>query len=42
MLAHHQETIDRLTAHFQPDPAFLALIIGGSVVKELARPDADW
>jgi hypothetical protein len=41
MLPHHQQTIDRLTAHFQADPAFLALIIGGSVVKGLARPDSD-
>jgi hypothetical protein len=41
MLAHHQETIARLTAHFQSDPAALALIIGGSVAKGLARPDSD-
>jgi hypothetical protein len=30
-----------LTAHFQDDPAFLALIIGGSLVKGLGRPDSD-
>ena len=41
MLPHHQQTIDRLTAHFQADPAYVALIIGGSVVKGLARPDSD-
>jgi hypothetical protein len=41
MLPHHQQTIDRLTAHFAADPAFLALIIGGSLVKGLARPDSD-
>lgn len=41
MLPHHQQTIDRLTAHFESDPAFLALIIGGSIVKGLARPDSD-
>ncbi len=41
MLPHHQQTIDRLTAHFQDDPGFPALIIGGSVVKGLARPDSD-
>ncbi|MBZ0308487.1 MAG: nucleotidyltransferase domain-containing protein, partial [Anaerolineae bacterium] len=41
MLPHHQQAIDRLTAHFQDDSAFLALIIGGSIVKGLARPDSD-
>jgi hypothetical protein len=41
MLAHHQQTIDRLSAHFQADPAALALIIGGSVAKGLCRPDSD-
>lgn len=38
---HHQQTIERLTAHFQADPAFLALLIGGSLVKGLGRPDSD-
>ena len=41
MLAHHQQTIDRLTDHFRADPTCLALIIGGSVAKGLARPDSD-
>ena len=41
MLTHHQQAIDRLTAHFQADPAALALIIGGSVAKGLCRPDSD-
>jgi hypothetical protein len=41
MLAHHQQTIDRLSAHFQADPAALALIIGGSVARGLCRPDSD-
>jgi hypothetical protein len=41
MLSHHQAAIDRLTAHFQPDPAYLALIIAGSVAKGLSRPDSD-
>ncbi len=41
LLPHHQQTVDRLTAHFEPDPNFLALIIGGSIVKGLARPDSD-
>jgi hypothetical protein len=41
MLAHHQQTIDRLSAHFQSDPTALALIIGGSVAKDLCRADSD-
>ncbi|NLX08165.1 MAG: nucleotidyltransferase domain-containing protein [Chloroflexi bacterium] len=41
MFPHHQQTIARLTDFFQTDPAFLALIIGGSIVKGFARPDSD-
>ena len=41
LMPHHQQTVDRLTAHFKADPAFLALIIGGSTVKGLAQPDSD-
>lgn len=41
ILPHHQQTIDRLTAHFQENSDFLALIIGGSVMKGFARPDSD-
>lgn len=41
MLPHHQTTIERLTAHYAADPAYDALIITGSVVKGLARPDSD-
>ncbi|MEQ8674061.1 MAG: hypothetical protein RLP44_24530 [Aggregatilineales bacterium] len=41
LMPHHQQTVDRLTAHFKADPAFLALIIGGSTVKGLARQDSD-
>ncbi len=41
LLPHHQSTVDRLTEHFQADPNFTALIIGGSVAKGYARPDSD-
>ncbi len=41
ILPHHQAAIDRLTAHFEPDPAYHALIIGGSVAKGLSRSDSD-
>lgn len=41
MEAHHQRVIDRLTAQFQGDPNYLALIIGGSIAKGWAKPDSD-
>lgn len=41
LLPHHRSTIEKVTAHFRADPRFRALIIGGSVVKGLARPDSD-
>lgn len=41
MFANHQRAIQKLTALFQDDPAFLALIIGGSVAKGWAKEDSD-
>jgi predicted nucleotidyltransferase len=41
MLPHHQAAIQRLTEHFQADPNFLALIIGGSIAKGWEKPDSD-
>lgn len=41
MFENHQRAIQKLTALFQDDPAFLALLIGGSVAKGLAKPDSD-
>ena len=41
LLVHHRATIEKVTAHFRADPRYRALIIGGSVVKGLARPDSD-
>ncbi len=38
---HHQRTIDRLTALFQHDARFSALIIGGSVAKGVATDASD-
>ena len=41
ILPHHRDTIQRVTEHFQADPRYLALIVGGSVAKRRARPDSD-
>ena len=41
ILPHHQAAIQRLSEHFQADPRYLALIIGGSVAKRRALPDSD-
>jgi hypothetical protein len=41
MRPHHEEAIRRLVAHFADDPVCLAVIVGGSVAKGLARDDSD-
>jgi len=41
MLPHHRDMIQRVTEHFQADPRYLALIVGGSVAKHRALPDSD-
>jgi len=41
MYPHHEQTIQRLTEHFQPDSNFLGLIIGGSVAKGWAAENSD-
>ena len=41
MRPHHQQAVDRLSAHFQEDPDALALIIGGSIAHGLEREDSD-
>jgi hypothetical protein len=38
---HHQRTIERVTEHFQHDPAIVALLIGGSVAKGWAAESSD-
>lgn len=41
MLAHHVESIQKLVEYFRADSGVIALILGGSVAKGLARPDSD-
>lgn len=41
MYEHHRQSIPRLIDHFKEDPNVLALFLGGSVAKGLARPDSD-
>ncbi len=38
---HHLRTIDRLIDHFKDDPNFLALLIGGSLVKGYGNEGSD-
>ncbi len=38
---HHQRTIDRLIDRFKDDLHFLALIIGGSLVKGYGSENSD-
>ncbi len=38
---HHQRAVDRLVERFQDDPNFLALIIGGSLVKGYGNESSD-
>lgn len=41
ILEHHKRAIKNLTKEYENDQRFLALIIGGSVAKNLAREDSD-
>jgi hypothetical protein len=41
MEEHHRVAIERLRERFSEDPRFPALIVGGSIVKGIARPDSD-
>ncbi len=38
---HHQRTVERLIDRFQVDPNFLALLIGGSLVKGYGNEGSD-
>jgi hypothetical protein len=38
---HHEHAIERLIERFQADPCFLALLIGGSLVKGYGSEDSD-
>src|ERR1019366_10535987 len=41
MEAHHLRVIERLTEKFKDDPRYLALIIGGSLVKGRGQENSD-
>lgn len=41
MYPHHEQAIQRLRARYEPDPAFHALIIGGSIAKGWATATSD-
>lgn len=41
MYEHHKRAINKLVGRFENDPAFPAIIIGGSVAKRRCRPDSD-
>ena len=41
MRAHHERTVQRIVAAFEADPAFPAVIVGGSVAKGWEREDSD-
>jgi predicted nucleotidyltransferase len=41
MYDHHHRVIARLTEQIQADPDYLALLIGGSLVRGWGRPDSD-
>jgi len=41
MREHHQRTLDRLVDHFQGDPAFPALLLGGSIARGWDKEDSD-
>jgi predicted nucleotidyltransferase len=38
---HHERAIERLRREFAEDPRFPAMLVGGSIVKGLERPDSD-
>src|SRR5215207_8957856 len=40
-LPHHRATMEHVTQYFRSDPRYLALIIGGSLIKGYGRPDSD-
>lgn len=38
---HHEAAVQKLLDYFQDDPGVIAVVLGGSVAKGLARPDSD-
>lgn len=41
MYPHHEESIQKLLEYYKPQEGVIAIILGGSVPKGLARPDSD-
>lgn len=41
IFAHHEESIRRITAHFEAKPEVEALLLGGSIAHGFAREDSD-
>ena len=41
MLPHHIDTIERVRAHFEPDPEVRAVMVGGSLAHGFGRPGSD-
>lgn len=41
MYEHHQQSINNLIDYFKDDNEVIAIILGGSIAKECARPDSD-
>jgi hypothetical protein len=41
LFPHHARLIDRAVERFASDPGVLAVVVGGSVAHELARPESD-
>jgi predicted nucleotidyltransferase len=41
MYEHHEKAIERIAERFQSDPAFLAMLVGGSIAKGRSLEDSD-
>ncbi len=41
MYEHHKQSINNLINYFKDDDGVMAIVLGGSIAKECARPDSD-
>ncbi len=41
MLPHHRSTLERAVAYFREDPVVRAVVLGGSLAKEVEKPTSD-
>ena len=41
MFKHHQDTLERSVSFFQQDSTVLAVVLGGSIAKEVEKPTSD-